>query len=533
MKKITKTIKLSILIVFMFTFYNNQAQEQIAVIQSPNILLLDAMTGDIVDPSFIDLTPLDHGTPKAILQVGDELWITDQIRDRIDRFDLEGNHLGQIGGIIPDGGLDNIKGMAVVNNSEVWVTNAGSNNGAPGNAIVRFDFEGNNLGFFLVAPQSTTSFDIVDNGNGEVYISYITSNNIERRDYDGNFIANIVGPGVVSFIQQIQITQNNDILAAVFSNTGSSGNNQGIYRFDVNDGSILDYYSHSNLRGVRELGNGNILYTNSGGIHRINVATGVSTMLSSGGAQFFGAVLLEECSSSPDAPTGLAAQTHCDGNTVADLEATGQNIKWYSTATGGSPLPSSDPLVSDTYYATQTVDGCESEDRFEVSVTLISPETPIGDSTQSFSGTGATLADLVVSPENVSWFASEEDALAGNNPLPLSTVLIDGETYYAVNIVDGCLSEPLAVTVFMNLGTSDFDNSNFTFYPNPTDGIVQLIYNKSITGVIVSNLLGQVVLNKEFNSNKVEIDLSTLPNAVYILQVHSENGSKVIKVIKK
>ena len=56
---------------------------------------MDVNTGDIVNPSFIDLTPLDPGTPKALIQVG-EIWISDQIRDRIDRFDLDGIHLGAI-----------------------------------------------------------------------------------------------------------------------------------------------------------------------------------------------------------------------------------------------------------------------------------------------------------------------------------------------------------------------------------------------------------------------------------------------------
>lgn len=532
MKRATRIFKFVFLGLFLFLLDKNYAQVQIAVIQNPNVLLLDATTGDILNPSFIDLTPLDPGTPKAIIQVGDELWITDQIRDRIDRFDLEGNHLGQIGGIIPDGGLDNIKGMALIDGSEVWVTNAGTQNGAPGNAIVRFDLDGNNLGFFLT--DGVSSFDIVDNGTGEVYISYIgTGTKIERRDYDGNVLGNIVGTGVVNFIQQIQITGNNDLLAGVFSNAGGSGNNQGIYRFDISDGSILDYYSQNGLRGVSELGNGNILYTNSGGIHRINVATGVSTMLSSGGAQFFGSVLLVECTTYPDAPTGVASQTLCDGDTVADLEAIGQNIKWYLTPTGGSPLPSSAPLTTGSlYYATQTVDGCESEDRFEVEVSLTIAETPTGNAIQTFEE-GATLADIVVDPTDVTWYATEADALAGNNPLPLSTVLADGETYYAVNVVDDCLSEPFEVTVVITLSTNDFDNSSFTFYPNPTDGIVQLSYNKSISGVIVNNLLGQVLLNKEVNSNQVEIDLSNLPNAVYLIRVNSENGSKVIKVVKK
>ncbi len=91
-------------------------------------------------------------------------------------------------------GMDNIKGMEVVN-GRIWVTNAGSMNGAPGDTIIRFDTNGSNLGFIDTAGES--SFDIVDAGNGEVYISYInTATKIERRDYDGNILGNIVNPGV-------------------------------------------------------------------------------------------------------------------------------------------------------------------------------------------------------------------------------------------------------------------------------------------------------------------------------------------------
>ena len=48
--------------------------------------------------------------------------------------------------------------------------------------------------------------------------------------------------------------------------------------------------------------------------------------------------------------------------TVADLVATGTNIKWYSSLTGGSPLEGTALLVNGTthYYCSQTINGCES-----------------------------------------------------------------------------------------------------------------------------------------------------------------------------
>ena len=71
------------------------------------------------------------------------------------------------------------------------------------------------------------------------------------------------------------------------------------------------------------------------------------------------------------APTGAASQTFCAGKTVADLVATGTNIKWYDAATAGSVLPTITVLVNGTtYYATQTVSGVESTNRLTVTATV-------------------------------------------------------------------------------------------------------------------------------------------------------------------
>ncbi len=70
-------------------------------------------------------------------------------------------------------------------------------------------------------------------------------------------------------------------------------------------------------------------------------------------------------------PTGNATQNFCSGSTVANLTAIGTNIKWYSNPTGGTPLASSTALVNGTtYYASQTVNGCESTERLAVTVSL-------------------------------------------------------------------------------------------------------------------------------------------------------------------
>lgn len=170
---------LIVMLIYSFGF----SQEYIAVIQDPYVVLLNAETGAVENPEFINLTPQDPGTPKGIRQVGNEIWITDQINDVIFRYDMTGNYISTV-----SGNLDNIKGIDVINDSEIWVANAGSSNGAPGDAVVRFDTEGNYLGYYPSGGKS--SFDILDNKNGEVYISYINGGSpIERWDYSGNFLA--------------------------------------------------------------------------------------------------------------------------------------------------------------------------------------------------------------------------------------------------------------------------------------------------------------------------------------------------------
>ena len=117
----TSSLSQRTLFIFLFALISNFlcAQQRIAVLQEPFVVLLDPIDGSIIDPTFIDLSSLNPGTPKDLLQVENELWISDQLEDRIDRFDLTGVYLGAL-----TTGLDNIKGMDIVNQTEVWVTNS-------------------------------------------------------------------------------------------------------------------------------------------------------------------------------------------------------------------------------------------------------------------------------------------------------------------------------------------------------------------------------------------------------------------------
>ena len=126
--------------------------------------------------------------------------------------------------------------------------------------------------------------------------------------------------------------------------------------------------------------------------------------------------------------------------TIADLVAVGNDVQWYLTASGGSPLDISTVLIDDTiYYADQANPdtGCRTS-RLSVLVNVGFTPIPTGEMVQEFcfsSQFTPTVADLVASGTN-NWYIS----LFSAAPLNESTPLVNGQTYYATTVDLPCES---------------------------------------------------------------------------------------------
>lgn len=267
------------------------AQAQSGYLMMPDssansVVLFDAFDGSVVNSNFINLDPINAGTPQHAITVGNEIWITDQIRDRVDRFTFDGQtHLGEIGGQVPGGGLDNIRGLAQIGDT-VYVANAGTNNDAPGFAIVTIDAASASVtGSFSTGSESPW---FVLEHNGDALVSTITNHHIDRYGVpSGNFIENIFtgGAGTARFLQQIHLMNNGNILAAGFSS--ASGGVPGVYEIDF-DGNATLLHGESGIRGVWELGDGNVIFSSASGAFVLDTATGATTQVYSGTGRLFG-----------------------------------------------------------------------------------------------------------------------------------------------------------------------------------------------------------------------------------------------------
>ena len=206
MKKLT-ALAIAVIAGAASTAVAGPPSEFLVVPDSSNDILVtfSPFDGSLINSNF---ATIGGGTPKHALQVGNEIWVSNQLTDQVDRFTLTGAFVSSI-----VGGLDNIKGMEVVGN-EVWVTNAGSNNGAPGNSIVKID-----IGSATVSGSSPTSgslFDVI-NYQGQVLGTNITSEDLEFYDAGGNFASVFhASDGVsgIDFPQQAFARDNGGLLVA-------------------------------------------------------------------------------------------------------------------------------------------------------------------------------------------------------------------------------------------------------------------------------------------------------------------------------
>jgi hypothetical protein len=154
------------------------------------------------------------------------------------------------------------------------------------------------------------------------------------------------------------------------------------------------------------------------------------------------------------------------------------------------------------------------------------PLPPItGDSIISVDSTTG-LADSA--PEGT-WSSSDTSVASIGNLSGVVTGISPGTT--TISYTYGCIAvfaltviPPASVPVIAAKGES------IGLYPNPTTTSLTISSSEKITTISIANLLGQTVYTDNYNSNRVQVDVSALPTGVYFIKV---NGTEVRKFLKE
>lgn len=179
--------------------------------------------------------------------------------------------------------------------------------------------------------------------------------------------------------------------------------------------------------------------------------------------------------------------TFCPGATTSQLTATalpGALLKWSATE-GGAPLTGTELLATQTYYVTQTLNGCESA-ATPVTVTINTVATPTAEATQQICQ-GASVGELNVTAApgaSLTWYAN-----LNGNAINSATLALTG-TYYVTQTLNGCTSEKFAIAVTVNaapgIPTGD-TTQGFALGDTLEDLNVNIVPGATVTWYILDN----------------------------------------------
>jgi nitrous oxide reductase accessory protein NosL len=157
-------------------------------------------------------------------------------------------------------------------------------------------------------------------------------------------------------------------------------------------------------------------------------------------------------------PTVVSPVTYCQNATAAALTATGTNLKWYTTATGGTgsttaPTPITTTVSSTTYYVSQTINGCESATRASIVVNVNAlPAAPSVITPVTYCQNTTAIA-LTATGTNLLWYTSATGGTGSvTSPTP-STTSIGTTIYYVSQTISTCESPRAAITVNVTAST--------------------------------------------------------------------------------
>jgi gliding motility-associated-like protein len=209
-------------------------------------------------------------------------------------------------------------------------------------------------------------------------------------------------------------------------------------------------------------------------------------------------------------PNGNNKQTFCiyENATINDIDITGTLTTWYDAKTAGNILPITTILQNGTYYATQNINGCESE-RYAVAIKIQDTQAPFGSAIQTFcEQQNASLSTIKITGENIKW----HDRATLGTDLSESTPLENGNTYYASQTINGCESNRTSITIQVLKPTTVECINYMTEFPFPkfftpnNDGYndtwtIDFDYLAPNTGIKIFDRYGKFI--KELHKNDV------------------------------
>jgi hypothetical protein len=77
------------------------------------------------------------------------------------------------------------------------------------------------------------------------------------------------------------------------------------------------------------------------------------------------------------------------------------------------------------------------------------------------------------------------------------------------------------------------ENNEIKVYPNPTTGkiLIKNLIQTSNNSIVIRDILGKIIFTSESRNNLDSLDISHLEDGIYFIEIASNNGVRIKKVI--
>jgi hypothetical protein len=82
-------------------------------------------------------------------------------------------------------------------------------------------------------------------------------------------------------------------------------------------------------------------------------------------------------------------------------------------------------------------------------------------------------------------------------------------------------------------GLQNPNNFNIRLFPNPVNDYFKITADGQISSISIRNLVGQIILNAEADSNEMNLDLRNISTGNYLITIKLMNGESVTRKIVK
>lgn len=150
-------------------------------------------------------------------------------------------------------------------------------------------------------------------------------------------------------------------------------------------------------------------------------------------------------------PTAITNYSYCQFDVPVTLSATGTNLLWYTSASGGigsttAPNPIADTPGVATWYVSQNSTTCESE-RLPITVLVYAkPPQPLVVSPLTYCQ-GANAPALTAIGQNLRWYNQPVGGTGLVNAPTPNTGLVGTQEYYVSQSINGCEGDRSLITV--------------------------------------------------------------------------------------